>query len=271
MRFVQREVDPEVSDLNRGGGSRGTFRETWVLFLLTGLLLLTIHLTLGLVVSALLPRISVERERAWFGGLREVFPKEFVAAESNPAYSEAHKRAQDILDQLARSESVPKLDYELVVLDQKEPNAFAFPGGIVGITQGALELADSDDMALAFILAHELGHFSHRDHLRGLGRQVGRTLAWSLVFGADASGWALSQAGHWLDMHYSRAQEAAADRFAIRLVYETFGQVEGADRFFRELDGQTQSPAWLAWWQSHPNPKQRRQDLETQIRNLPRE
>lgn len=52
--------------------------------------------------------------------------------------------------------------YHFAVLDAKEANAFASPGGIIFITAGMLNTAGSED-ELAAILAHEIAHVNHRD------------------------------------------------------------------------------------------------------------
>lgn len=52
--------------------------------------------------------------------------------------------------------------YHFAILDTNEINAFACPGGIVLVTKGMIQLAQSED-ELAAILAHELAHINHRD------------------------------------------------------------------------------------------------------------
>ncbi len=47
--------------------------------------------------------------------------------------------------------------WEIVVLEDETPNAFALPGGRIGVHSGMVELAESDD-ALAIVLGHEVGH-----------------------------------------------------------------------------------------------------------------
>jgi predicted Zn-dependent protease len=51
--------------------------------------------------------------------------------------------------------------YHVAVLNSREINAFATPGGHIFITRGLLECADSED-ALAAVIAHELAHIQLR-------------------------------------------------------------------------------------------------------------
>ena len=52
---------------------------------------------------------------------------------------------------------MPDADWEFVVFDSKELNAFALPGGKVGVYTGLLRLAENDS-ELAIVMGHEIGH-----------------------------------------------------------------------------------------------------------------
>lgn len=59
--------------------------------------------------------------------------------------------------------------YHLAVLNTDEVNAFACPGGIILITRGMIQIAQTED-DLASIIAHELAHISHRDGINSIKR-----------------------------------------------------------------------------------------------------
>ena len=48
-------------------------------------------------------------------------------------------------------------EWEVVLIDDDTPNAFALPGGRIGVHTGMVELAGDDD-ALAIVMSHEVGH-----------------------------------------------------------------------------------------------------------------
>src|SRR5215211_5925723 len=52
---------------------------------------------------------------------------------------------------------LPDAKWEFVVFDSKQLNAFALPGGKVGVYTGLLQLAESD-AELAIVMGHEIGH-----------------------------------------------------------------------------------------------------------------
>ena len=65
-------------------------------------------------------------------------------------------------------------------------NALAFPGGPIVITDGLVELLDSDDLILA-IIAHEMAHIQKRHTLQEIVNTLGATAIVSILFGADNS------------------------------------------------------------------------------------
>lgn len=261
MKFVQRDMGEAAEASNPGPNAMR--REILVLLAATLALLVATYFLIGGIVELVLPRISVERERAWFGDftldVRAVEPENALEIRQLAA-------ARKALAQLASQPGVPTLDYKLVLLAQKEPNAFAFPGGTIGLTRGMLDVADSE-IALAFVLAHELGHFAQRDHLRGLGRALGRGLAWAIIFG-DTGDTLSKNAGTLLDLAHSRHQEAGADGFGLRLVHGAYGKTEGSERILVWLDQHRRSPAWGRWLQSHPDAGDRVDRLRAEAKKL---
>lgn len=116
-----------------------------------------------------------------------------------------------------------------------EINALALPGGRVLLSKGLLENLPSKN-GLMFVLAHEAGHIMHRDHLRGMGRNLILAMSAVLLGFADAD--ALSSLGQTLSRVYDREQELAADDFALRLTHTIYGHTWGAGELFALLSDQ---------------------------------
>jgi len=101
------------------------------------------------------------------------------------------------------------------VLATPVPNAFALPGGRVYLLNGLIQRAISVD-ELAGVLAHELGHVTHRDHIRKLIHDGGTAFLVGLLFGdVTGSGAVVFATRSVLDSSYSREAESNADAFAI--------------------------------------------------------
>ena len=61
--------------------------------------------------------------------------------------------------------------WEYAVFVDKEPNAFALPGGKVGVYTGIFTVAKNQDQ-LAAVIAHEIGHVVSRHHEERITRQM---------------------------------------------------------------------------------------------------
>jgi len=55
--------------------------------------------------------------------------------------------------------------YQFYLIDDRDPNAHALPGGHVVVTMGLLEFADSPEQ-VASAMAHEIGHVNRKHHIR---------------------------------------------------------------------------------------------------------
>ncbi len=169
-----------------------------------------------------------------------------------------------------------------VLIDSSELNAFAAPGGIVGINLGLL-LDAQDVHEFSGVLAHELAHLSQRHFARGIEarrasmfRDVAAFVA-ALVVAATAGGDAgiaalggaqtLSAAG---SMRYSRALEGEADRIAINTMHKAGLDPMGISRMFERMQQRYRfrrtPPAYLL---SHPLSEERIADTKQQATRYP--
>lgn len=71
----------------------------------------------------------------------------------------AIQRVQRVGQRIAQAvgNEMPNASWQFVVFDSPEVNAFALPGGKVGVYTGLLKLATTDD-ELAIVMGHEIGH-----------------------------------------------------------------------------------------------------------------
>ncbi len=113
-----------------------------------------------------------------------------------------------------QSASDLRLPATIVAIPSKTPNAFALPGGKVYLLSGLLAKAENQDEVVG-VLAHELGHLQHRDHLRRMIADGGAAYLIGLLFGHVTGGGALIYTSKTLLFAaHSRESEAAADAFA---------------------------------------------------------
>lgn len=106
------------------------------------------------------------------------------------------------------------------VLASAVPNAFALPGGTVYLLSGLLTRAETPD-EVAGVIAHEIGHVIHRDHVRRMIQTGGTSFLIGLLFGDVTGATAVIFATRTLiDSAYSRDAENAADAFAISVMHK---------------------------------------------------
>ncbi|MGA2994520.1 M48 family metallopeptidase [Bradyrhizobium sp.] len=106
------------------------------------------------------------------------------------------------------------------VLNTPVPNAFALPGGKVYLFNGLLVRANDPD-EIAGVLAHELGHVSHRDNTRNMIYSGGTSFLIGLLFGDVTGSGALIFASRSLfNASYSREAEQNADNFSIEVMHQ---------------------------------------------------
>ena len=228
-------------------------------WLLGGLLLVTgicfVLLGAGADWAAAKAPISVEN---WLG---KQALGQFPAQENLPLKQRLHA----LLDQLPADSPLHQYNFRVFLAETDEVNALALPGGNIVVFSGLLKQLESEN-ELAMILTHELGHFAHRDHLRGLGRGLGLAVATVLFLGEDNSASNLiSNALLTFQVRYSQTQESAADQFGLDLLVQRYGHAGGSSDFFARMAETAGSslPYLLA---SHPHPQKRIDALNLLIR-----
>ena len=174
--------------------------------LLGGLLGVVVALFLAatLAVDHLVPMLPADVEARLFA---------HFGSAVDPGEDPRSQAVHALLERLAAHWPERPFAFRVEVLDEAEPNALAFPGGLVLVTSGLLEACDSEN-ELAFVLGHELGHFAGRDHLRGIGRGVAFVMVLSALGAADAG---------------------SAGGLAALLVQAEYGHLAGSTGFFEKL------------------------------------
>lgn len=248
MKFEPRSVDHSVNVTRRH-----PLADAATLTLGVGGALLAITFLLALFADTLVARISVEREMRWFGRLS---PDTLVATEGNTPEARA---AADLLARLTRHwDSAYTL--RVRISDDAAPNAFALPGGLIVVTRGLIDAVESEN-ELAFVLAHEIGHFRNRDHLRGLGRAAAIGLVVGAMTSGGSGGFGSSVAELTLKA-FGREQESDADQFALELVHAEYGHIADAWRFFERIEARYGSGSALVnYLETHPLPGDRAGEL----------
>jgi Zn-dependent protease with chaperone function len=219
-----------------------------------------IYLILGLAVDLIVPRLSPAVER------RLAKPFLSTVTEIDDAADAARVRVQGILDRLQKECAELPFPLQVHVKASDTINALAFPGGHIIIFQGLLDEVESEN-ELAFVLAHEMGHYAHRDHLRGIGRALVFITVSTLTLGPDSPvANVLGSALNLTEMRFSRAQETRADTFGLEALHCLYGHVGGSTAFFKKIPADQDPGRFGHYFSSHPENRRRIAHLEALAR-----
>ncbi len=209
-----------------------------------------VYLLLGFAVDLIAPRISVGFEKK----LATPFVHSFTASKQK---NKQQPYVQSLVDDLqSRCVHLP-YDFTVHIIESEKVNAAAFPGGHILVFTGLLNQVSSEN-ELVFILGHELGHYAHRDHLRGLGRGlVLLTISTALLGSDNMVGNLLSKGLNLTEMGFSRKQESQADTFGLETLYCAYGHVAGATDFFSKMSKDQDPGRWGHYFASHPENQRR--------------
>ena len=133
-------------------------------------------------------------------------------------------------------EQIPtsEYDYNIIVLDNAQINAFTIPGGNIYVFSGLISFCDSPEQ-LAAVLAHEMGHVEKRHTVDRLAREFGLSVLFSIMTGGDTV--LLSDLYQTLiSSGFSRSQEKEADQFALNLLEDASISPKSIASFFRKLN-----------------------------------
>jgi predicted Zn-dependent protease len=178
-------------------------------------------------------------------------------------------------DSIARVSDTRGFAWHFYLVDTREVNAFALPGGFVYVTRGLVERADSMS-DLAGVLGHEVAHVTERHAARQLERankaNVGVMLACVLT-GVCESGVArvgIEVGGAAVFARYSREDEREADREAVAAVVRAGIDPRGMVRVLGKLlaERERRPEGVEAWFATHPLEEERIGDTSKLIAAL---
>ena len=258
MRFVPKPLN-ETADASRGKSDRKTVIKNAISVIL---LLVAAYVVLGAIGVGLSEFIPDSWER-------RLASQSATLADGDGHDLPSLEEAEAIFAELKEGVPLRDLEYWLFVLDLEAPNAVAVPGGGIGLSAPLLETLETKE-GLAFVLAHELGHHQHRHILR----RLGRVLLIGVVAALTSSIYDLSpvQASIAIaENGYSRKQEQEADEYALRLVFEKFGNKEGTFEFLDAILKERDEPIWQKYLGTHPITGERIRTMRELLERLEKE
>src|SRR5438477_4985325 len=177
--------------------------------------------------------------------------------------------------QLAAHAPGEKWPYSFHVVNQKEINAFALPGGPVYVNLGTIQAADNE-AELAGVMAHEISHVVQRHGTRQATKQMAAQLPLAILGGLMGRG-ALSQAAQ-LGISFgvgsyflknSRQAENEADLLGTDIMYDSGYEPHQMAVFFEKLnnqEGAAGNSLINQFLSDHPNPGNRVESVSKEVK-----
>jgi Zn-dependent protease with chaperone function len=217
-----------------------------------------------------------QQEQLGLQARSEVYKQMPVLPDSSPVTQYVRNLGQRLTGVIPQQYSWP---YEFHVVQEKDINAFALPGGPIFVNIGTITAADNE-AELAGVIAHEMSHIYMQHSVKqqrkaALPSILGGLAAAAAGMVGGAAG-ALGQigaqvvAGSFI-MKYSRADEAQADAVGAIIMYKAGYNPEAMADFFKKLEqesGGNNPPQFLS---DHPNPGNREAAIQKEIQNWPSE
>ena len=166
---------------------------------------------------------------------------------------------QELGESIARRTSRSDLDWHFYVVNTKQVNAFALPGGYIYVNRGLIESTDRLDQ-LTGTLGHEIGHVIQRHSVKQMENaqkaNVGVAVLCTLtsICESGLANVAVQVGGTAFFARHSRLDELQADSEAVVNVTRAGYDPEGIPELFEGLlkEREYQPTIVEGWFQSHP-------------------
>jgi predicted Zn-dependent protease len=183
---------------------------------------------------------------------------------------------------LVQNSAEPSLEFEFFALDDHNINAFAMPGGYIGVNSGLLLTAQSES-ELAAVLSHEIAHVTQHHLARILsgtrndGWSTMAALALAILAARtnpQAAEAAIASAqAHSIQkqLDFTRTHEQEADRVGLDILEKSNFNIHAMPEFLNRLQLATrllegQAPTYL---RTHPITSDRVADIENRVSKQP--
>ena len=190
---------------------------------------------------------------------------------------------QAALDQghLRPGQSIEPGEFRFFAVRDPAINAFALPGGFIGIHTGLMAQSQSESELIS-VLAHEIGHVSQRHISRQFGQRrqssavmiaAGLLAAMAASSSPDAA-MGIMSLGQTVavqdQLAFSREAEREADRVGLGLMQEAGFDPQAMASLFQKLlrAGEFYESAAPNWLRSHPLTTERIADVQTRLSQL---
>ena len=169
----------------------------------------------------------------------------------------------------------PSFEYEFDVVNARDINAFALPGGPMYVNRGMIEAAKNEG-EMAGVMAHEISHVALRHATAqatkqsSVGNQLGTIglILGGAIFGGQSGAQLGAMGAQILQTRYSRDYETQADILGAQIMANAGYDPRDLANMFRTIEQQRSGGRAPEWLSSHPNPGNRYQNINREASAL---
>ena len=147
--------------------------------------------------------------------------------------------------------------WEIEVFDLPSANAFAMPGGKIGIHSGLLDVAE-DQHQLAAVIGHEIAHVTREHAVAQTNRSMVTQSTAAILggsVGAQGTAQVLAQVG--LDLPFSRKHESEADQAGLLYMADAGYDPRASIALWQNMEEQSSGARPPLFLSTHPAPEDR--------------
>lgn len=165
------------------------------------------------------------------------------------------------------------LDWQIRVFESEQPNAFALPGGYMGVNTGMLNIATNQNQ-LASVVGHEIGHVIANHANERASTQSATSLGLSVISstsgmqtpgGQQLMGVLGMGAEYGIALPFSRRHESEADAIGLQLMAQAGFDPRESITLWENMQAASSGGAPPAWMSTHPSQGQRIQGLQANM------
>ena len=229
-------------------GSSSDLKDFFILIGWIVLVVIVFLLSFQLIANCLIDNMSHENQ-VKLEKLLETKNRPPVPDEYRETVKKLYKIERNIINldpSLKRKEIFP-----IYVSECKQINAWVHPDGTIFFTKGMLD-ENMPEQELAFVLAHEIGHYAHRDHLKSISKQIA-IIALCIISGNKTELASVVKAVTNIDsIRHSKKQEKQADLYAGDILIKIYGTNQGGIDAMKRIQAHEKYPELLQYISDHP-------------------
>ena len=264
---------PAITFAGTGGGDTRSLRMCQSCFSRRAFLGASLTAPMALSACDEAPNLVSDEEAARMGQQAWEQMLETTPLSRNQSYQQA---LDSVSLRLLDAAQVEHDNWEIEVFASPEINAFALPGGKIGVYEGMFDVAQNEAQ-LAAIVGHEIGHLSAEHAQKRMSAQIARNagvriVAFFLNIGGIEYGTEIAAAlGLGVDvgllLPYSRDQELEADALGLDTMAVAGFDPQQAVTLWQRMQqaNQNRPPAFLA---THPTPASRIREIEELLETI---